>query len=60
MFDLVDLVGSTSEFMDRNAKKILDAEDFVTLSTSALNKLINRNSFCADEMDIFKGNHPIP
>ena len=56
MFDLVDLVQATSEFMDRNAMKILESEDFMTLSADALHKLICRNSFCADEMQIFKGN----
>ena len=55
MFDLKELLQTTSEFMDRNASKILQSEDFLVLSSDALVKLISRNSFCSDEMSIFKG-----
>ena len=55
MFDLKELLQTTSEFMDRNASKILKSEDFLVLSSDALVKLISRNSFCSDEMNIFKG-----
>ena len=55
MFDLKELLQTTSEFMDRNASKILQSEDFLVLSSDALVKLISRNSFCSDEMNIFKG-----
>ena len=54
MFDLKELLQTTSEFMDRNASKILQSEDFLVLSSDALVKLISRNSFCSDEMNIFK------
>lgn len=53
MFDLEELVATTCEFMDRNAKAVLASDDFLHLSASALVDLVERNSFCADEMAIF-------
>ena len=44
MFELEDLVATTSEFMDRNAKKVLVSEDFLHLSANALVKLVEVSS----------------
>ena len=44
MFELEDLVATTSEFMDRNAKKVLASEDFLHLSSNALVKLVEVSS----------------
>lgn len=54
MFQLDDLVQSTSDFMDRHATEILESEELLNLSDDALIKLISRNSFCASELVIFR------
>lgn len=54
MFQLEDLVQTTSDFMDRHASEILESEELLHLSADALIKLISRNSFCASEMVIFR------
>ncbi|CAG5107005.1 Oidioi.mRNA.OKI2018_I69.chr1.g3101.t1.cds [Oikopleura dioica] len=54
MFQLDDLVQSTSDFMDRHATEILESEELLHLSDDALIKLISRNSFCASELVIFR------
>ena len=40
--------------MDGHALDILQHESFLSLSESAVRTIISRDSFCADEVDIFK------
>ena len=40
--------------MDGHALDILQHESFLNLSESAVRTIISRDSFCADEVDIFK------
>lgn len=54
MYSLRGLCDKCCEFMDQNAADILQSESFLTLSVSALQELISRDSFCAPEIDIFK------
>jgi BTB/POZ domain-containing protein 9 len=41
-------------FMDGNALDILQQDSFLNLSESAVRAIISRDSFCADEVDIFR------
>lgn len=41
------------EFMDKHAYDIMQHESFLQLSSMALNDLLGRNSFYAEEIDIF-------
>ena len=50
MFELEDLVATTSEFMDRNAKKVLVSEDFLHLSSNALVKLVEVSIFILNKL----------
>ena len=40
--------------MDAHALEILGQESFLGLSESAVRAIISRDSFCADEVDIFR------
>jgi len=54
LFQLNSLEDSALLFMDRNALEVLNHDSFVTLSDAAVKELISRDSFCADEIEIFK------
>jgi len=54
LFQLNSLEDSALLFMDRNALEVLNHDSFVTLSDAAVKELISRDSFCADEIEIFR------
>jgi len=54
LFQLQSLAQAALLFMDRNAAEVLTHESFLTLSDSAVQELITRDSFCADEIEMFK------
>lgn len=51
LFD--DLTESCMQFADQHASDILDSEDFSTLPQKAVMDMLSRDSFYADETDIF-------
>lgn len=53
MFDLDGLVSTCCDFMDSKPTKVLKSESFLTMSQSALEVLLKRDSFCAAEVEIF-------
>ena len=54
IFQLDELITTTSDFIDHHAVDILSSEEFSNLSSDALTKLVSRNSFCANELTIFR------
>lgn len=54
-YQLKDLCASCTSFIDMNATEVLKTEGFLTLSYSALNELVTRDSFYAPEIDIYHG-----
>ncbi|CAE1248590.1 BTBD9 [Acanthosepion pharaonis] len=53
MYNLTSLCQVCKEFIDRNAMDILHSESFYSLSQSSVKELLSRDSFCAQEIDIF-------
>ena len=60
IYDLANIYVLTSlctvckDFMDRHASDILSSDQFLTLSLQSVRDLILRDSFCAQEIDIFE------
>lgn len=50
---MTELVSTCLDFFDANAIEILTLPGLLQLNASSLNQIINRNSFCAPEIDIF-------
>ena len=55
VYSLSELLTTSCTLMDLNAKEVLNTEGFLTLSEPSLNELLSRDSFYADEVDIFNG-----
>ncbi|GMS80274.1 hypothetical protein PENTCL1PPCAC_2449, partial [Pristionchus entomophagus] len=53
LYSLPNLIEDCFVFADKNATDILLSPAFLSLSASAIEELIIRDSFCADEIDIF-------
>ncbi|XP_078256113.1 BTB/POZ domain-containing protein 9 isoform X2 [Rhinoraja longicauda] len=53
LYSLSKLSNTCCLYMDRNAKAILSSEGFLSLSKTALLKVVSRDSFAAPEKDIF-------
>lgn len=68
LYGLTSLVKDCCSFIDRNAPEVMADESFLNLSIDALKDMIARDSFCAQEVDIFRAvvqwikckNHPNP
>lgn len=54
MFQLATLERGCKAFIDKNALSILQHESFYTLSAASLKEMLIRDSFCAQEVDIFR------
>jgi BTB/POZ domain-containing protein 9 len=54
LFHLDTLAHSCLVFMDRHAVEILTHESFTSLSESSVREIISRDSFCAEEVQIFR------
>lgn len=54
LYNLKTLSNVCMEFMDQNASKVLASVDFGMLSQGSLRTLLERDSFFAPEIDIFK------
>lgn len=54
LYHLSNLSEAALEFMDGHAVEILVQESFLGLSEAAVRTVISRDSFCADEVDIFR------
>jgi len=54
LFYLSDLTEAALVFMDRNAVEVLTHESFTSLSEASLKEIIARDSFCAQEIEIFR------
>ena len=55
LFNHESLVNSCENFIDSNAENILLTDGFLQLSETAMFNIVSRNSFCAPEVDIFRG-----
>ena len=55
VYSLHELLTTSCTLMDLNAKEVLNTEGFLTLSEPSLTELLSRDSFYADEVDIFNG-----
>ncbi|XP_019877429.1 BTB/POZ domain-containing protein 9 isoform X2 [Aethina tumida] len=55
LFGLEKLVAVCHNFLDRHASEILTSESFLQLSQSSLVELLERDSFFAPEVEIFRG-----
>ena len=55
MYSLHELLTTSCTLMDLNAKEVLNTEGFFSLSEPSLTELLSRDSFYADEVDIFNG-----
>lgn len=53
LYGLGTLVKDCCSFIDRNASDVMSDESFLSLSVEALKNMIARDSFCAQEVDIF-------
>lgn len=53
LYGLTSLVKDCCSFIDRNALDVMHHESFFTLSSTGIRDLIGRDSFCAQEVDIF-------
>nr|KAG5695211.1 hypothetical protein BaRGS_018333 [Batillaria attramentaria] len=54
IYSLTSLCNVCKDFMDRHASDILVSEPFLALSLNSVRDLIMRDSFCAEEIDIFR------
>jgi len=54
LFHLSGLAQAALVFMDRHAMEVLNHESFQTLSETSVREVISRDSFCAEEVDIFR------
>lgn len=54
LYGLSSLAKDCCSFIDRNALEVMNHESFHSLSASALREMISRDSFCAQEVDIFR------
>lgn len=54
LYGLTSLTKDCCSFIDRNATEVMADESFVSLSVDALKEMISRDSFCAQEVDIFR------
>lgn len=54
LYSLEQLAKECCTFIDRNAWDVIHHESFFNLSVAALKEMISRDSFCAQEVDIFK------
>jgi len=54
LYQLSGLAKAALMFMDRHAMEVLGHESFLSLSESAVQSIISRDSFCAAEVDIFR------
>ena len=54
LYGLTSLCKVCTTFIDRNAIDIMQHDYFMTLSPSSLKDMISRDSFCAEEIKIFK------
>lgn len=50
---MTELITTCLDFFDTYAVETLTLPGLLHLNSSSLNQLINRNSFCAPEIDIF-------
>lgn len=53
LYRLESLAETCCQYIDRHALEVIRHESFYTLSVSALKELISRDSFCAQEIEIF-------
>lgn len=54
-YQLKELSGACAVFIDMHAPEVLKSEGFLLLSHSALSELLERDSFFAPELDIYRG-----
>ncbi|VVC98596.1 unnamed protein product, partial [Leptidea sinapis] len=54
LYGLDSLMDYCYNFLDRNAQEVLQHDTFLQLSVEALQSLLERDSFFAPEVDIFK------
>ena len=54
LYGLTSLARDCCSFIDRNALDVMNHESFYSLSCSGLKEMISRDSFCAQEVDIFR------
>src|SRR5438552_1557997 len=54
LFQFSSLADVCCSFIDRHALDVIHHESFYSLSASALKEMISRDSFCAQEIDIFR------
>ena len=54
-YQLKELCAFCTSFIDMNATEVLKSEGFLSLSLSALNDLVTRDSFYAPEVEIYHG-----
>lgn len=54
-YQIKELCAACTSFIDMNATEVLKTEGFLSLSQSALNDIVTRDSFYASEIDIYHG-----
>jgi len=54
LFHLDSLAEAALVYMDRHAVEVLNHESFLSLSESSVRDLISRDSFCAEEIEVFR------
>ena len=54
-YQLKELSEACSNFVDMHALEVMKADGFLSLSQTALTELIARDSFFAEEVEIFRG-----
>ena len=54
LYGLTSLAKECSSYIDRNALEVMQHESFYQLSPTALKEMIQRDSFCAQEVEVFK------
>lgn len=70
IYSLTSLCNVCKDYIDRHAQEVLNCESFLSLSQASMRDLISRDSFCAQEIEIFsavcnwaehnKGQDPTP
>ncbi|KAI1284895.1 BTB/POZ domain-containing protein 9 [Halotydeus destructor] len=54
LYNLNNLANECCTFIDRHAWDVMHHDSFLNLSPAALKEMISRDSFCAQEVDIFR------
>ncbi|XP_014668255.1 PREDICTED: BTB/POZ domain-containing protein 9-like isoform X2 [Priapulus caudatus] len=54
LFSLTSLRQTCFDYMDRQAQEVLSSDAFTSISANSLHVMISRDSFCANEIDIFR------